>query len=100
MDITELLSWLSGGPNFSPFVRLQGPVTAIVGLLLALIALAGLFFIMRGAFVWAFAGKNHQKRANGKEDVKQGAIQILIVFSLAVVLGIVGSILNTVFSTV
>jgi hypothetical protein len=59
-----------------------------------------MFFLVRGFAVWAFAGKNHQKRVSGKDDMKQGGIQIIVVFALSLVLGIVGAILNAVFSTV
>ena len=100
MEINELLQWLSGGPNFSPFTGLRGPVQVIFALVLAVVALFGLYNLGKGFLVWGTAGRNPQKRHNGLEDIKQGGLQILVVFALGLVLTILGSVLSAVFDTI
>jgi len=100
MDITQLLSWLTGGPNFTPFLGVEAPFRIIFGLILAIVALWGLWLLVKGFFIYGIAGRNTPKRHTGIEDMKQGGIQILVVFAIGLVLAIAGGVLSAVFGSV
>lgn len=97
MNITELLSWLAGGPDFGPFASLKVAVVVVFGIVLAIVALAGLAIFIRGFAVWGTCGKNRARRQAGIDDMEQGAKQFIVVLAFGTVLTILGAILAQVF---
>jgi len=97
MEITELMEWLSGGPNFAPFTGLQAPVRSIFAIGLAIAGLAALFYLAKGVVTVVLAGSNTGRRAHGQDDIKWGLIGLAIVFGLGFGLAAVAGALGSIF---